>query len=137
MYSSFLSAGQPGVSLLPLAVRCQPDGERLGEVLVGMALRVPRIQVEHEALAVGFGRVRFRIRLLRGSKDLSPLSSQSKTKRVVDRVSRLVAEDAHRPLVLPALHLEHLRFLELLEARMRQKERNGDRDRTVRREPFV
>ena len=32
----------PGVALLPVRVRRQPDREGLGEVLVGMALRVPR-----------------------------------------------------------------------------------------------
>ena len=46
-----------GVARAPVGLRVQPDGERLGEVLVGMALRVPAVEVQDEALAVRLRRV--------------------------------------------------------------------------------
>ena len=83
-----------------------------------MALRVPGVEVEDEALAVGLGRVELRVRLTVRAEDLAPLPLQPQLEGVVDGVAGLVADDAHAPLVLPALDLEHLRFLELLEPRM-------------------
>ena len=52
-------------------------------------------------------------------------------------MTRLVPQNPHAPLVLAAFHLEHLRLLELLEARMRQVERDGDRRRAVGGVPLV
>jgi hypothetical protein len=48
-----------------------------------------------------------------------------------------MSEDPHRPLVVASLDLEHLRFLELVEARVREIERNGNGHATVRGEPLV
>ena len=102
-----------------------------------MALRVPGVEVQHEALAVRPRRVELGIRLRRAAEDLAPLPAQPQPEGVVDGVARLVAQDAHAPLVFAAFDFEHLRLLELLEAGVRQVE--GDRDRrcAVRREPFV
>ena len=52
MYSSFFSAGQSTYRALPVGVRIQPDRKGLREVLVRMALRVPAVEVQDEALAV-------------------------------------------------------------------------------------
>src|SRR5688572_27762216 len=62
-----------GVTLAPLAVRCQPHGERFGEVFVGMALGIPGVEVEHEALAIGLGCIELRIRLAGRAERVLPL----------------------------------------------------------------
>ena len=49
----------------------------------------------------------------------------------------LVAKDPHAPLVFAPLDFEHLRFLELLEARMREIERNRNGRGAVGCEPLV
>src|SRR5262249_55967686 len=41
----------------PLRLRIEPDGERLGKVLIRMALGVPVVEMVDEAFAVGFWRV--------------------------------------------------------------------------------
>src|SRR5262245_47998793 len=56
---------------------------------------------------------------------------------MIDGVHGLMAQYAHAPFVLAALDFEHLRFLEPLEPRMREIERDGDRRTAVRGEPFV
>ena len=137
MYSSFRSAGQPGVALLPLAARRQPDRERLREILVGMALRVPRIEVQDEALAIGLRRVELRVRLGGRAEHRAALPAQAQAEGVVDGVAGLVAQDAHGPLVLAALDLEHLRLFQPLEPRVRQVEGHGDRRAAVGCEPLV
>ena len=50
---------------------------------------------------------------------------------------RFVAKDPHSPFVLAPLDLEHLRFVELFEPRVRQVERDGDGGGPVRGEPLV
>ena len=102
-----------------------------------MALRVPRIEMEHEALAVGLGRVELRIRLARRAEGVLPLAAPPQPERVVDGVAGLVPEDAHAPFVFAALDLEHLGLLERFEPRVRQIEGDGDRRRAVRSEPLV
>jgi hypothetical protein len=126
-----------GVPLLPLAGGRQPHGERFREVFVGMALRVPRVEVQHVALAVRLRRVELRIRLRRQAEHRAPLAAQPQAVRVVDRVSGLVAQNPHAPLVLAALDLEHLRFLEALEPVMRQVEGDRDGGGAVGGEPLV
>ena len=90
-----LLQGRPvGVALAPLRVRLQPDGERFREVLVGMTLRVPGVQVQDEALAVGLRRVVLGILCGRRPEQLQPLAPPVQRIGVVDGVARLVAEDA-------------------------------------------
>ncbi len=48
-----LLAGGPAFVLGPPArARLEPDGESFGEIFGGVALRVPRVEVQHETLAV-------------------------------------------------------------------------------------
>src|SRR5262249_2583247 len=93
--------------------------------------------MEHEALAVWLWRVVLGIRRRGLAKELQPLASSLQAKRVVERVSRFVAQDLHAPLVVAALHFEHLALFELFEPRVRQIERNGDAPNAVRGKPFV
>src|SRR6185503_4944078 len=76
-----------GVAMPPLAVRRQPDGERLGEVFVRVALRVPRVQMQHEALAVRLRRVELWIRFRGRAEDLASLASSTEAVGVVDDVA--------------------------------------------------
>ena len=105
------------VALAPLRVRVEPHRERLGEVLVGMALRVPGIEVQHEALAVRLRRVVLGILGRRRPEQLEPLAPALQLVGVVDGVPGLVAQDLDAPVVRAALDLEHLALLELLEPR--------------------
>ncbi len=125
------------VPLAPLRFRLEPHREGFGKVFVGMALRVPRVEMEDEALAVRLGRVVLGIRRRRRAEQLEPLAPPLELIGVVDGVAGLVAENLHAPLVLAAFDFEHLRFLELLEARMREVEGDGDAADAVRREPLV
>ena len=59
------------VALAPLRLRVEPDRERLGEILVGMALRVPGVEVDDEALAVGPRRVELGVGLARAAEELA------------------------------------------------------------------
>ena len=93
--------------------------------------------MEHEALAVGLGRVELRIRLAGRSERVLPLPAPPQSERVVDGVTGLVPEDAHAPFVLAALDLEHLGLLQRFEPRVRQIEGDGDRRCAVRREPLI
>src|SRR5439155_3766149 len=96
----------PRIPLLPLRSRSQPDGERLREVLVRMALCIPRFEMLYEALAVRPRLVRRRILLRRPAEELDPPSSPPQTIRVLDRVARLVAQDLHAPLGRATLDLQ-------------------------------
>ena len=126
MYSSFFSAGQSLVARAPVRLRVQPDREGLGEVLVGMALRVPAVEMQHEALAVRLRRVELRIGLVGRAEDLLPPAPLPQLVGVVDRVAGLVPEDLHAPLRRAPFDLEHLGALELFQPRVRQIEGDGD-----------
>ena len=65
------------------------------------------------------------------------LAPAPEPERVVDGVAGLVPQDAHAPLVVAALDLEHLRLLERFEPRVGEIEGNGDRRRPVGSEPLV
>ena len=93
--------------------------------------------MEHEALAVGLGRVELRIGFARRSERMLPLAAPPQPERVVDGVPGLVPQDAHAPFVFAALDLEHLGLFQRFESRVRQIEGDGDRGCAVRREPLV
>ena len=96
-----------------------------------MALRVPAVEVQHEALAVRLRRVVLRILHVGRAEDLLAPPPLPQLVGVVDRVARLVAQDLQAPLGRAPFDLEHLRALELLEPGMREVER--DRDARARR----
>ena len=64
-----------GVPRRPHRVRVEPHGEGLGEVLVGMALRVPVIEMLDEALAVRLRRVVLGIRRRRACRTAGAASA--------------------------------------------------------------
>ncbi len=125
------------IPLSPLSVWRQPQRERLGKVFVGMTLRVPRVEVQHEVLGVRLGRVVLRIGQLVIAEQLAPLALATQLKRVVDGVAGFVPQNAHARVVIAALHFEHLRELQFGQTRMREIERDGDAGNAVGREPLV
>src|SRR6185295_20078846 len=102
----------------------EPDRERLGEVLVRMALGVPEIQVKHEALAVGLRSIVLGVRNRGFAERLPPLAAATKTVRIVDGVAGLMPQNPHAPLWIAPFHLEHLSQLQPSEPWMREIERD-------------
>ncbi len=121
----------------PVRFRIEPHGERLGEIFVRMALRVPVIEVLDEALAVRLRRVVLRIGDRRITEDAPARRPASQRVRVVDCMADFVTQDLQAREFVAALHLKHLRKLQLLEARIREIKRNRDARHPVGCEPFV
>ena len=103
-----LQDGPPGVALAPVRLRRQPHRERLGEVLVRMALGVPLLQVHHEAAAVRARDVVVAVPLGRLAEELLAPAPPAQPVGVLDGVPRLVPQEPHAPLRRPALDLEHV-----------------------------
>src|SRR5215475_5372259 len=72
----------------------EPDCERFSEVLGGMRLGVPCIQVEHIVPASRLGLVPFRVRHTVGAEGILPGPPRMKSVRVVDGMSSLVTQNA-------------------------------------------
>src|SRR5260370_39130462 len=94
-------------------LRIEPDGERFREVFVGMALRVPVIQMVDEALAVRLWRVVLGIGGRWHAEQTPSRRPSPEPIGVVDRVAGLMPEDAQARLRIAPFHFEHLRELEL------------------------
>src|SRR5688572_28774428 len=125
------------VACFPERVRRQPDGEGFRKVLIGMALRVPRVEMEHETLAVGLGRIVVGIRLRALSEELLPMPPATQAEGVLDGMPCLVPQDAHARLRIAAFHFQHLGQFELGEPGMGEVERNPDAGHIIRTEPFI
>jgi hypothetical protein len=121
----------------PRRVWGEPHGERLGEVLVGMALRVPGLEMGDEATAVRTRRVVLGILGGREPEELLAAPAMAEAVGGVDSVPDLVAQDAHAPLLAAAFDLEHLRELEPRQPRVRHVERDGDTGHAVGGVPVV
>src|SRR5690606_34837393 len=132
-----LQCGPSGVAALPVAARFEPDGEGFGEVLVGMALRVPAAQVLHVPLARRVRAVGFRILRARAAEEPLPLTAAMQLVAVLDGVAALVAHDLHALVVRPALNLDELALLEPHEAGMQEIEGHGEAAHAAGREPLV
>src|SRR5690606_5243744 len=70
------------------------------------------------------------------AEGLAPSFTASQSKRVVERVTDLVAHDTHHPVRIAALDLPNHLALEPHETRMREIKRNGDPGDSIWREPF-
>ncbi len=134
--SSLASAGQPAYSARQRAFRPQPHGERLGEVLRRVALRVPVLEMQHVVPAARPSRVVPGVQRRRGAEDLSPVVAAAQPERSVDRVTELVPQEAQSPPPIAAFDFAHHVALETHEARMPEEERHGDARHAVRRKPL-
>src|SRR6185503_19756636 len=96
------------VAVSPGRIGREPDRKGLGKVLIRMALRIPHIEVPHEAPAIGPGAVTFGIGLRRAPKDLLPKAEAAEAIGIFYGMACLMPQDAHAPVRGPALDLEHL-----------------------------
>src|SRR5712671_679697 len=102
-----------------------------------MRLRVPIAEMQNEVAARRVRTVLFRIGTRSTPKSFAPFLAQPHSISGVDSMTGLVAQNAHQPIRVPALHfLQHL-ALEPREPRMRKIKRNRKTGNAVRREPFV
>jgi hypothetical protein len=121
----------------PIRARREPDGKRLGEVFDRVRLRIPTIQVFDEALARRIRAIEVGVGLGCAAKRALPELAPLQVVGVLQRVSRLVTEQAHALHTRAALHLEHHLPFEAHEPRMGQIERDADTGDAVGRAPFV
>src|SRR6185295_2234440 len=112
----------------------QPDGEGLRPVLAGMALRIAVPEVLDEVLAMAARPVARPIRRAERPEVLAPARALVEPVGVVERVPRLVAEDAHAARDVAAFRVTEHAALERDEARMRRVERDREAGAAVRRE---
>src|SRR3989304_3245917 len=133
----FRQGAPPGVPFSPHGVGAQPNREGLRKILVRMALCVPGVEMDHVAPTVGSGSVVLGIRLGRLSEESDASSSEPESVGIVDGVPHLVSQDAKTRFGSAALYFQHLRPLELGEARMGQVKWNGDSRDAVWSEPVV
>src|SRR5690242_16748181 len=92
--AQLLESRPVGVALAPPGSRLQPYRECLREVLRRMGLRIPFAQVMHVTAAAGPCLVPRGILQGGGTEDLAPALAAAKPVGVVERVTRLVAQDA-------------------------------------------
>ena len=137
MNSSLAKGGPSLVFAAPGGPRLQPDGKRLGKILGGMGLGIPRTEVLHEPPAAGPRTIGVRIRERRRSEHLAPTAAAAHPIGRVDGVPRFVAQDAHQPVAIAALDLAHEAPFDARKALMRQVERHRDAGDAVRREPLL
>src|SRR5437016_11272795 len=80
---NFTQRRPAAITPAPVRTRLQPNGERFGEILRRVRLRVPRLEIEYISTAVRLGPIRFGITLREGAKRQSPPSLEVQTKRIV------------------------------------------------------
>ena len=102
-----------------------------------MTLRVPGVEVDDEALAVGPWSIEVGVRHASAAEELVAPAPAAQLEGVLDRVSGLVPQNLHAPVVGAAFDLQHLVELEAREARVREVEGYGDSGHPVGREPLV
>ena len=95
------------------------------------------IEMLHEALAVGLGRVVLGILDRRVAEQAAAGGTASQVIGVVDGVPGFMTQDPQARPWIAAFDLQHLGELELRQTRMRQVEGNRDAGDAVRGEPLV
>ena len=118
-------------------MRLEPDREGLGEILGGMGLGVPGAQMLHEAAAAGPRPVGVRIGKRGGTEGLAPGLEPAQTVCGINGVAGLVAQNAHEPVAVAALHFAHKMTLESDQPLVGEIERDGDAGNAIGREPFL
>ena len=101
-----------------------------------MRLRVPLAEMMHVAAAAGAGLVMRRVLKRRRAEYFAPAFAPAQAIGVIECVASLVTQNAHEPAGIAALRFPHDATLELLEARVREIERDRDTRHAVRRKPL-
>src|SRR5581483_1241924 len=126
-----------GIARPPVRTRPQPHREGFGEILVGVALRVPEPEMLDVTPAGGIGPVVARIAFRRRAEQPLPTPATLQLIGVLDGVSRLVPENGHALGPGTALDVEHHFLFELHQAGMGEIKRDGNAGHIRRTEPFV
>jgi hypothetical protein len=122
------------VALAPVGARRQPYREGLGEVFVGMLLRVPALHVAHELARERNRLVVVAISPPERPEEVAPFLRFIEGVGVIEGVAGLVAHVHHD---LPRVfNVVHLRF-EALQFRIGQVERDSDDGLHVRAAPLI
>ena len=121
----------------PVRAGPQPHGERLGEILVRMALRVPQPQMLDEISAGRIRPVIARIALRGSAEQLLPLATALQLIGVLHHVAGFVAKNAHAFGPGAALDVDDHLPLELHQALVGEIERDRDARRVFRAEPLA
>ena len=122
------------ISLPPVGAGCQPYREGLGEVFVGMLLRVPALHVPHELTREGNRLVAIAVRPPERSEALTPFLRFIKRVGVVESVAGLMPHVHHD---LPRIfNIVHLRF-KTLQFGIGEVKRDSDDRLHVRAAPLI
>ncbi len=114
----------------------QPDGERFGEILGRVALRIPPRKMLYVTPAARSRPVAAGIPSRRRPEGRAPAGPPPQPESVVDGVAGFMAQDAHEVVCVAALDLAGSPLLQRAQARMQQIERHGNAGNPVRRKPF-
>ena len=101
-----------------------------------MRLRIPGVEIQDVPAAVRFRFVGWRILLRERSEGADPAPLEMQPERVVQRVPRFMAQDAHALNVGAAFDFAHELALDFHQPRMRQIKRNRKARHAVGREPL-
>src|SRR5262252_10198708 len=91
----FSQSSPAAIATSPVRTRLKPDGESLGKIFRRMGLRIPGIEVEDIAPAVGLRFIRGWIGSRKRAKGPSPAALEVQTERIIDGVSGFVTKNSH------------------------------------------
>src|SRR5262245_39381621 len=126
-----------GIPCPPVRPRPQPHRKGLGEILVRMALRIPKPKMLDVTPAGRIGPIVERIALRGQAEQLLPASAAVQLVGLLHRVAGLMTENGHALGPGAALDVEHHFLLELHQAGMGKIEWDGNAGLAVRAEPFA
>src|SRR5918996_5102073 len=122
----FVQSFSVSVLLLPVQVGREPNRDGFGKIFLGMALRIPALEVAHESLAIGSGAKTFRVFERRRAEYFLPAAILFEEKGMIQHMAHLMAQQPHAPGLGAPFRFQHHFFFEFLEAWMREVKRNRD-----------
>src|SRR5258708_13994660 len=133
-----LRIGRPAHILAPPGgMRLWPDPDGSRKIFLRIGLGVPRAQMLHEAAAAGPRPIRVGIGKRGRSECRAPGFQAAQPISRIQSVSGLVAQNAHQPIAIAALHFAHQSALEADQPLVREVERDRDARDTIGRQPFL
>ena len=123
------------VRLPPIETGRQPNGKRLGEIFVGMFLRVPPQNVTHEIARERIRAVPLTVGTGIWPEHLSPFRSVVQAVSIVERVPRLVPQVPHR--FLRAFDGGGIVFFDFGKSSVGEIKRDADQGRPIRTSPLI
>src|SRR5262245_62047313 len=121
----------------PVRTRPQPHRKGLGEILVRMALRIPKPKMLDITPAGRIGPIVARVAFRGQAEQLLPASAAVQLVGLLHRMAGLMTENGHALRPSAALDVEHHFLLKLHQAGMSEIEWDGNARRAVRTEPLA